>query len=160
MNKSIGVAIAAAVIGGAFALILKPVLFPPPPPPLLTGPCTSGNPHCKIVRVIMVAGKPQIQPIADESVNAPAVIFWEIETAGYTFPANGINFYPASTTKDPGTAAPAGEFFNCGPLGTSTTVYKCNNKHTPGGPPGPFGYTVTLSGSPAVPSLDPYILNN
>jgi hypothetical protein len=158
MNKSIGVAIVAAVIGGALALVLKPLLFPPEKPHL-TGPCTSGQEHCKIVRVIMVAGKPQIQQISDESVNAPAVIFWEIETAGYTFPANGINFYPASTTKDPNTAAPAGEFFNCGLLGTSTTVYKCNNKHTAAGT-GPFGYTVTLSGTPPVPSLDPYIINN
>jgi hypothetical protein len=156
MNKSLGVTIAAAIVGAALALILKHVLFPTPP---LTGPCSSGQDHCKVVRVITVAGQPQIQAISDERFTAAGVMFWEIETAGYTFPAKGIDFYPATTTKLPATAAPAGEFFNCNPM-PGNTVYKCNDKYTPGGPPGPFGYTVTLDGSPAVAPLDPYILNN
>ena len=151
MNNTIAVAIGGVVVGALLVIGYNTYVAPQ------TGPCTGGQAHCKIVRVITVNGQTQIQPISDETVNAAGVIFWEIETAGYSFPAKGIDFYPATTTKPPANAAPVGEFHNCGPSPANNRVYTCNDKHSA---MGTFGYTVTLTGSAAVPPLDPYVVNH
>jgi len=152
MNRNVVVGIVGAIIG-AVAVIVYQIFFPLPFPLPHTGPCSGGNPHCIVVSVITVDGMPQIQGIADERVHdRGAVIFWEIGTAGYTFPNNGIEF-PANKPNHP---APNGEF-NC--MRMSSTTFKCiDNYNTMG----PMGYVVTVqgSGSSATPApLDPFVVN-
>ncbi len=81
-------------------------------------------------------------------------IFWELGSAGYTFPEKGINFV------DPGkpNAAPEGEFTECAPMpgyNGPNTKFRCTFK----GSRGKFPYKVSVDG-PGVPKpLDPYIVN-
>ena len=146
MNKTMIVGIGAAIAGAVAVLVYMAAVAPPPPPP---GPCPGSNPHCLVVSVITVGGVAQIPPIQDHYSQGPNVsITWEIGTVGYTFAANGIEF---NSKADP---LPPGEFA-CSLM--SSTKFKCIDRgHTPG----KFAYKVTLAGSPAVPPLDPFVINN
>jgi len=158
MNKNVVFGILGILLGaaGAYALldIIRP--FPPAPP---TPNCPGGlgaSDRCIEVAVITVGGQPQIAPIADVTMSAQGAIWWVIKTSGYTFPANGIDF------ANPGTklAAPAGTFSGCTPMPPNDQRYKCVNSHPQASPTTPYGYKVTLSVSPAVTPLDPFIVNN
>lgn len=162
MSKNLWIAVGGALVG-ALIVFLYNIGIAPTPPTLASGRC-GGNPHCITVSIISVNGKPQIGTVADEKVKAnenAVPIFWEIQNLtgnglSYTFPANGIDFYPATTTKT-ATPAPAGEF-NCTPQ--SSTRFKCDNRNKN---MGSWPYTVTVQGpDPAStpPPLDPFIINN
>jgi len=79
------------------------------------------------------------------------VIFWRLDNAAgqnYKFPSNGIAF-----------KTPEGklQFINCAPVGGSTnTTFRCTDKNTV---QDKFAYAITVSGAPAVPVLDPWIIN-
>ena len=120
------------------------------PPAGSSNPCPGGERHCIPVYVITVGGKPKIADIPDHEVrDQGAAIFWKIGTPGYTFPVNGIAFDKPSNPPSTPTE------FNCNVQGNDT--FKCIDKKNN---LGTFGYTVKLQGSPAVPPLDPYIINN
>src|SRR5512139_2929576 len=73
------------------------------------------------------------------------VIQWELATAGYTFPANGITL---KTGSDPdfsnGHPASQGKFYLLNDLNSRV---------------GDHDYTIRVDGSPPVPPLDPTIRN-
>lgn len=161
--KDLFVAAGAAVVG-ALVVIIYFILTAQTPAKPTTGPCSGGNPHCIIVSVINVGGMPKIQWIADENFKGNgAPIFWDLQNltgnanVSYTFPAHGIDFYPATTTKtDP--PAPPGEFTNCGTTGSGGTSFKCDDKNQSAGK---WPYTVTVQGSDSTTlTQDPYIINN
>lgn len=156
MNRTFAVAIVAAVVGAAV------VYFAIPRP---TQACAGGG-HCRPVSIIIVGGVAKIQDIPDEYFAQNGVMKWELDdaavAAGYYFPNDGINFYPATTSKASSNQAPANEFSGCKamPPGSSNpTKFQCDNARTRNGT---WGYTVTVknSGSTAAPPpLDPYIVN-
>jgi hypothetical protein len=74
--------------------------------------------------------------------NSPNIT-WQIISAGYTFPSNGIVI-----------AGGEGEF-DCH-VEANGRRFMCHDNHRK---PGKYKYTVNLSGSPAVPPLDPWIDN-
>jgi hypothetical protein len=63
---------------------------------------------------------------------------------GYTFPSNGIVFPNGGT-----------EFVDCR-VEANGRRFMCHNKHTK---PGRYKYTINITGSPAVPPLDPFVDN-
>jgi hypothetical protein len=149
MRTNVLVAIAGVIVGGLIVLVyyvLVPFRVPAP------SPC-GGSPHCIDVSVIMVGGQPQIPTIADENVHNQGVpIFWKIATPGYSFQNNGIVF------SKPGYPPPPPGEFTCGPIGNSPfTTFKCIDQYHA---KGKWAYTVTLDGSPVVPPLDPFIIND
>jgi len=149
VNKSLIVAIGAAIVG-ALIVVTYNKLVPLAPPP---GACPGGDPHCIEVHVITVNGQAQIAPIADHYVRDPgAVISWMIGTSGYTFPSDGIAFNKASNPPPTST-----EFINCHNAGADK--FQCTDRKQS---LGTFGYTVKLdaSGVPPVSSLDPFVINN
>jgi len=66
-------------------------------------------------------------------------------SAGYTFPSNGIVF-----------ASGGSQFFDCH-VEANGRRFTCRDRNTEAGR---FKYTVNVTGSPAVPPLDPWIVNN
>ena len=74
--------------------------------------------------------------------NSPNIT-WQLISAGYTFPSNGIVF-----------ASGAGQF-ECH-VEANGRRFMCHNKHTK---PGKYKYTINITGSPAVPPLDPFVDN-
>ena len=76
--------------------------------------------------------------------NSPKIT-WQLISAGYTFPSNGIVF-----------AGGASEFIDCH-VEANGRRFSCKDKNTERGH---FKYTVNVSGSPAVPPLDPFIAND
>jgi hypothetical protein len=147
MNKTVVIAVGAAITVVVAVLIytVQGPSFAQPGPP---GPCAGGNPHCIVVTVTgqAINGIPNHQVHENHSVD----IDWVIETQGYTFPANGIAF-----VDKPGVPLPDPNEFSCSLF--NSTTFRCKDKrHTPG----TYGYTVTLSGSPAVQPLDPQVINN
>ena len=162
MNRTFAVAIVAAVVGAAAAGLYFARIAPSPKPFL----GCAGGPHCRDVSIIIVAGVPQIQQIADDKFTQNGVMKWEMDdasvAAGYYFPPDGINFYPATPKASP-YQAPTNEFTGCKamPQGSaSPTKFQCDNAHNTNGT---WGYTVTVknTGSTAVPApLDPYVVNN
>ena len=144
------------IVGIVIGLVLRPILFPPSPlPPPVAGLCANPSDRCIEVLVVTVAGQPQIAPVGTVSLPGQGAIFWTIGTPGYTFPANGIDFANPGGNPSTKPVAPSGEF-SCGPM-PGNAVFKCIDRH---GSMGTFGYKVTLSGSPAVQPLDPWIINN
>ena len=75
--------------------------------------------------------------------NSPNIT-WQLISAGYTFPSNGIVF-----------ADGAGQF-ECH-VEANGRRFNCKDRNTQ---PGKFKYTVNVSGSPSVPPLDPWIFND
>jgi hypothetical protein len=75
--------------------------------------------------------------------NSPNII-WQLQSPGYTFPSNGIVIANAGT-----------EFDNC-QIEANGRRFKCHDKHTRAGR---YKYTVNITGSPAVPPLDPFVDN-
>jgi hypothetical protein len=150
MNKTVVI-----VVGAAIAVVVAILIYNAKGPASglpggTPGPCAGSNPHCIVVTVSGGA----IVPIPDQDVNEvhdhSVNIDWVIATPGYTFPANGITF-----TGKPGMPLPDPNEFSCSLF--NTTTFSCKDRnHTQG----KFGYTVTLSGSPAVPPLDPYVINH
>jgi len=153
--KEMFVAIAGIVVGLLIAF-LYPIFFPPPPPPPPALLCPAGV-ICVDVNVIQVGDQSVIQPIGNIVVNGKKDIIWNVQTSGYTFPAlaaptgpaTGIDFTNTGT-KPP---APPGEV-TCHQ--NSPTQIRCHDDH---GHLGMWGYTVTLSGTPSVMALDPFIVN-
>jgi hypothetical protein len=151
MNKTVVIAVGAAIVGALAVIAYNALVTALPPPGVRAGPCAGSNPHCIDVNVITVGGQAQIALIPDHKVNNNGVdIDWAIATQGYTFPANGITF-----VNKPGMPLPAANEFSCSLF--NSTTFRCKDTHHT---MGTFGYTVTLSGSPAAPPLDPYILNH
>ena len=74
--------------------------------------------------------------------NSPKIT-WQMVSPGYTFPSNGI------------VIANGGAEFDCR-LEADGRRFACNNRHTTSGK---YKYTVNITGSPAVPPLDPWIDN-
>jgi hypothetical protein len=113
-------------------------------------PCGQGNNHC-ITVTVGSGGDARI------SVDRPRlyvqganhVIFWQIKNTGsqsYRFAPNGVAF-----------KTPAGQHeFSCGPRDATGRVYFCLD---PNGSKGTFEYGITLTGAPAVPPLDPWVIN-
>ena len=158
-------AVVAAALSVAGCATPSSTPHPSPPPPSTRAGCPSGagaDDRCIDVFVISVGGQPQIQPIADEAMQRQGAIWWTIRTPGYTFPLNGIDF------ANPGTPPPGsppktlagGEITGCTQMPPANTRYKCINHHRTNSPATGYGYKVTVSGTPAVPSLDPFIINN
>jgi hypothetical protein len=162
MNRTFAVAIVALVAGAAASAVYFTRIAPAPAP--LLG--CAGGPHCRDVSIIIVAGVAQIQTIADDKFTQNGVMKWELDdaaaAAGYYFPPDGINFYPANSSKAPSNQAPANEFTGCKamPQGSANPrKFQCDNAHAKNGT---WGYTITVksSGSAPVPApLDPYIVN-
>jgi hypothetical protein len=155
MNKNLALGVVAVVV--AAIAILYFTVFKPPEPRLLSR--CGGNPHCREVSVKMVGGVATIESIQDATFTAPGIMQWEIVTEGYSFPGDGINFYPTPPKPSPN-QAPAGEFHNCKampPTRPNPTSYQCNVKHDA---IGKWAYLVTLqkAGSPDV-VLDPFVVN-
>lgn len=75
--------------------------------------------------------------------NSPNIT-WQLISAGYTFPSNGIVFSSGSS-----------QFSECH-VEANGRRFSCRDRNTE---PGKFKYTVNISGSPAVPPLDPWIEN-
>jgi hypothetical protein len=71
-------------------------------------------------------------------------ITWQMMSPGYTFPGNGI------------VIANAGDEFSCR-VEANGQRFTCRNRHSVRGA---YKYTVNVSGTPHVPSLDPWILND
>ncbi len=155
MNKNLAFGVVAVVV--AVLAVLYFTVFKPDDAKLLSG--CSGNPHCRDVSVKTVGGVAKIQPIPDDEFTAPGVMRWEIVTEGYSFPGDGINFYPTPPKPSPN-QAPADEFHNCKampPTRPNPTSFQCNVKH---GAIGKWAYLVTVqkTGSPDV-VLDPFVVN-
>jgi hypothetical protein len=117
-----------------------------------TLPCSQPNNHCIVVTVAQGAGgAPEIHVDVRELYirGASHVIFWRIDNTGaqrYRFPANGIEFKSADGKRE----------FSCAAQGTSGLVIRCKD---PNAAKGRFEYAVNLTGSPAVPPLDPWVIN-
>lgn len=155
MNKSLAFGVVAVVVAALAALYFT--VFKSPEPKLLAG-CTP-NPHCRNVSVTIVNGVAKIESIADAEFDAPGLMRWEIVTEGYSFPGDGINFYPTPPKPSPN-QAPVPEFHNCKampPTRPNPTSYQCNVKHDA---IGKWAYLVTVqkAGSPDV-VLDPFVVN-
>jgi len=75
--------------------------------------------------------------------NSPNIT-WQLMSPGYTFPSNGI------VIPDGGN-----EFVDCR-VEANGRRFMCHDKHTR---PGKYKYTVNITGSPAVPPLDPFVDN-
>jgi len=102
-----------------------------------------GTGEC-IVKVSVVDLSIKVEPeyvIFNNGRNNTIKIKWEIQTSGYKIDAIEI--------QDPGT-----EFPDCGPEGNH---YSCKNKHTT---LGVYKYKIKVSGQPAVPALDPWMVND
>ena len=74
--------------------------------------------------------------------NSPNIT-WQMMSPGYTFPSNGIVF------------ASGGNQFECR-VEANGRRFACRDRNTT---PGKFKYTVNVTGSPAVPPLDPFVTN-
>ena len=74
--------------------------------------------------------------------NSPNIT-WQIISAGYTFPSNGI------------VIAGGGSEFDCH-IEANGRRFTCRDHHTKAGK---YKYTVNLTGSLAVPPLDPFVEN-
>jgi hypothetical protein len=115
------------------------------------GLCTQPNEHCVVVRIAADAGgapKASVD-VSELSISGTNhVIFWRIENAGaqaYRFPDDGIAFTPEGKQE-----------FTCAAQGNSGLVFRCVDA---GRTKGRFKYAVKANGSPAVPVLDPWIIN-
>jgi hypothetical protein len=76
--------------------------------------------------------------------NSPNIT-WQMISSGYTFPSNGIVF-----------ASGASQFVDCH-VEANGRRFACKDRNTESGK---FKYTINVSGSPAVPPLDPFIAND
>jgi hypothetical protein len=74
--------------------------------------------------------------------NSPNIT-WQMISPGYAFPSNGIVF------------ASGGTQFDCH-VEANGRRFACRDRNTA---PGKFKYTVNVTGSPAVPPLDPFVSN-
>ena len=74
--------------------------------------------------------------------NSPNIT-WQMMNPGYTFPSNGI------------VIANGGAEFDCH-VEANGRRFTCHDNHTRSGK---YKYTINVSGSPAVPPLDPWIDN-
>jgi hypothetical protein len=83
----------------------------------------------------------------DDTIDVPRgnspVLEWEVVTPGYAFADNGIVINDG------------GDEFMCHPV-EGGRRFMCNDRHTK---PATYKYTITLTGSPAVLPLDPWIVN-
>ena len=122
----------------------------------LTGPCNGPNEHCIHVKISDNVIKVDALSLAVDRPNVPPhKIYWLIDSAstpGYAFAAGAISSF---TPVPPTTSLPANEFSNCGPSPQGDT-FSCKDANSQ---PGTYKYTVTVTGSPAVPALDPWIVN-
>jgi hypothetical protein len=121
-----------------------------PPAAAQQGLCTQPNQHC-ITVTVAPGGQPKISVDIPELRVAGKnhVIFWSLKNAAgqsYRFPENGIAFKTDAGRKE----------FGCAPMGNTGTVFRCTD---PNDTQGRFEYAVRLGGSPAVPVLDPWIIN-
>jgi hypothetical protein len=166
MNRNVVFGIAGIVLGaiGAYvALQLRPAPPPPPPSPApLVRACPLGFPaadRCAYVDVVTVDGALKIAEIPDIQMSAQGTIWWFITTAGYTFPANGIDF--ANPGPAPKVPAPSSVIDpnDCKPMPPNDSRFKCVNKHPTGGGV-KYAYKVTLTGTPPVNPSDPFVVNN
>lgn len=102
------------------------------------------NPGVFVVndKYIVVNQEPLYFPKGTQDVR----ITWQLPSdSKYTFPRDGI------VIKDAGD-----EFADCHPEPNGLR-FSCLNKHSK---PGTYKYTIKVEGSPAVPPLDPIILND
>jgi hypothetical protein len=76
--------------------------------------------------------------------NSPNIT-WQMISAGYTFPSNGIVF-----------TSGASQFSECH-VEANGRRFVCKDRNSESGK---FKYTVNISGSPAVPPLDPWVVND
>lgn len=117
-----------------------------------TGLCTRPNEHCISVTVTSASGgAPQIRvDVPELYIHGPNhVIFWRLNNAGdqkYRFPADGIAFKTEGGRSE----------FRCALQGNTGTIYRCTD---PNRTQGRFEYAVKVNGSPAVPVLDPWVIN-
>lgn len=109
--------------------------------------CTLPKHHC--IKVTVDAATNTLSVDADPlTKKGPGhYLHWILDNdAGqsYTFPSNGIAF---SST----------EFTNCNRDPANAHVFHCDD---PKGMTGSYKYTVTVSGNPNPPKLDPHVVNN
>jgi hypothetical protein len=123
----------------------------------------------KTIRVWVIPAGGGAAEIDIESVTATdkdhGAIWWKLETAGYSFPANGIAAGSGSPALPAGCKAlTAGQFneafHTCQPMPPGNTKFKCVRKGNYV-PDKCYKYVVTVaaSGVPAAPPLDPWIKN-
>jgi len=143
MNKNGLVAIVGAIVGALLVVIYHIVI---PPFPRLPVNCSPAN----CIPVWVIGNKIQTNGVFERQGHG--VIFWQIQTAGYSFPQNGIEF----PTNKPTHHAPAGEFTDCNPMPRDNTRFQCNARGTMG----TYGYWVRVSGFSGLLELDPFIINN
>lgn len=146
MHKSLGLAAVAAVALAAGSSIGPAAAQPG------AGLCSQPNQHCIMVTIDKdAAGAYRIGvDVSELTVRGPNhVIFWRINNVGaqkYRFPANGIEFKTEAGKRE----------FTCAPQGTGGIVIRCTD---PNRTQGRFEYAVRVSGAPAVPALDPWVIN-
>ena len=123
----------------------------------------------RLVRTIGVKIEMGVIKVAEDP--APAnitqnVIKWELDqatfNAGYRFPEGGIA-KEVKAAKPPASCVLIGDFayafHNCGPK-QQGKEFHCNRVNRVFEPGACYKYTVTLTGSPAIQPLDPWIQNN
>jgi len=111
--------------------------------------CAEANTHCIAVSVARDS-KGQLGITVDRqklTVHGPShVIFWRItDAAGYSFASNGIAFKTAAGQRQ----------FSC--VKQQAGVFRCLD---PNNERGEFEYGIKLDGSPPVPPLDPWVVND
>jgi hypothetical protein len=145
--KNVLVGIGGLIVGALIVILAVP-------PKLFVSqalPACFGQRNCIEVSVIKVGDSLKIQDIGNfELRKGETEITWRIATPGYTFPANAITF-----VDKPDFPLPAQNEFKCESGGGKT--YKCEGRHVK---PGTYGYKISLDGTPAVPPLDPFIIND
>jgi hypothetical protein len=140
MNKYVlvaaGSALSVALIGFVYyTLVLAPK----------SSPCTQPRNHC--IKVTVEAGVISVDVTALSKKGQGHKIFWHIDneaTQDYKFPEGGIAF-KTTDGKD---------VFNCDLRGDY--VYRCMDRNWK---TGKYEYAVKVTGSPTVPPLDPWIVN-
>jgi hypothetical protein len=112
---------------------------------LLSNPfCNAANNRC--ITVSVSSGQINAGDLLISSANH--IIWWELVTTGYSFPADGITI-----------ASPLPNEFTCR-VALQGRIYFCINRNTTTGTGlKKYKYSVKVTGSPAVPPLDPWILN-
>ena len=97
MSRNVFIAIAAAIVG-ALVVVCYQILVPPTPqPPGVVPPCNS--PNCDVAIWVygdcsnpnVISAEPDVLPV--KRGNGNPNIFWTIQTDGYSFAENGIDFH-------------------------------------------------------------------
>jgi hypothetical protein len=118
-----------------------------------TGLCSNDHQHCLVVTIDKGPGGAWMISVNNRELHVPPgnhEIFWQIVNTGgqnYAFSDDGIHFKSEPGKKE----------FKCQRMMNNPGVFKCND---PNSIKGRFEYGITVTGSPTVPTLDPFVVND